>query len=73
MTKKGSMMGASKYEFNPEQFEIDVENNIKRYKNKKDSAKQEIIKILESDPTRLDESFSMVLEILREIKEKYKL
>lgn len=71
--RKYSQMGTSKYEFNPEQFEIDVSNNLQRYSVKKQTLSHKIHAILKEDPVRMDESFSMLLDILREVKTDYKL
>lgn len=66
-------MGSSKYEFNPEQFEIDVQNNINRYMELKDNIKEELHKIILQDPSRMSTTFTCVLEVLREIKQEYNL
>lgn len=69
--RKQSQMGASKYEFNPEQFDIDVENNRLRYLDKYSQVYGELTMIMESDPTRLDETFSIILDVMREFKKEY--
>lgn len=71
--RKGSMMGTSKYEFNPEQFDIDVANNAKRHQETKAKIYEEIKRMLESDPVRMDQTFSTMLEVMRELKTRYGL
>lgn len=46
------MMGSSKYEFNPEQFDLDVHNNMKRYSEKREVIKAELEKIIFKDSVR---------------------
>jgi len=66
-------MGASKYEFNALQFDIDVANNRRKYKEKKELARRKIVSMLEEEPPNMEENFSMLLEIMRELKVKYNL
>lgn len=67
---KVSQMGASKYEFAPDQFEVDIALNQKRFEAKKEEIRLQITKTLESEPTRMDETFSLYVEVLREMKEQ---
>lgn len=69
--RKQSQMGTSKYEFNPEQFEIDVENNRIRYLGKYTDIYSALEQQIESDPVRIDETFSIMLDVMREFKKKY--
>lgn len=71
--RRHSQMGASKYEFNPEQLDTDVERNQVRLEKKRKDIKKKIIAMLESDPVRIEESFSTLLDVLREVKISYKL
>ncbi|WP_251398352.1 hypothetical protein [Ureibacillus chungkukjangi] len=61
-------MGTSKYEFNPEQFDIDVINNQKRYKDKYNFIELELFKLIQHDPIRQNESWEMIIDILRQYK-----
>jgi hypothetical protein len=71
--RKQSQMGASKYEFNPEQFDIDVENNRLRYEDSRELIHAELTRLMEADPVRLDETFSIMLDVMREFKKRYNL
>ncbi|WP_242290366.1 MULTISPECIES: hypothetical protein [unclassified Bacillus cereus group] len=71
--KKSSNMGSSKYEYNPEKFEKDVLNNKKRYEGKSQEIKEELSRLLKNEPSRMNETFSMMLQSLRELKEEYHL
>ncbi|SME50079.1 hypothetical protein BACERE00183_04389 [Bacillus cereus] len=71
--KKSSNMGSSKYEYNPEKFEKDVLNNKKRYEGKSQKIKEELSRLLKNEPSRMNETFSMMLHSLRELKEEYHL
>lgn len=73
MVRKQSQMGASKYEFNPEQFDIDAENNRLRYDEQHTSIKAELTRLIEADPVRLSETFSIMLDVMREFKKQYNL
>jgi hypothetical protein len=66
--RKQSQMGASKYEFNPEQFDIDVENNRLRYEDTRALIHAELTRIIEANPVRLEETFSIMLDVMREFK-----
>ncbi|MDX5808732.1 MULTISPECIES: hypothetical protein [unclassified Bacillus cereus group] len=71
--KKSSNMGSSKYEYNPEKFEKDVLNNEERYHGKSQEIKEELSILLKNEPSRMNETFSMMLQSLRELKEEYHL
>lgn len=71
--RKQSQMGSSKYEFNLEQLDIDVMNNILKAQIKKNNIKELVIDMFTNDPVRMDETFSMFCEVLREVKSEYKL
>ncbi|MFJ8528702.1 hypothetical protein [Bacillus sp. NPDC094106] len=71
--RKPSMMGSSKYEFHPEQFDIDVLNNKRDYEEKKKYIKQELNKMILCKPSRMGETFSMMIQALRELKAEYEL
>lgn len=64
------MMGSSKYEFNPEQFDIDIHNNKKRYDEKLQLIKCDLEKILFQDPIRVEETWNMMIQTLRQVKEE---
>ena len=67
------MMGSSKYEFNTDQFEKDIQANKERYDNQKQSIKDEIVANLHRDGSRLDETFSIYIEVLLELKSEYNI
>lgn len=69
--KKPSMMGSSKYEFNPEQFDIDVIASKERYKAKYERIESELKKIVFSDNERIEETWNIVIKVLRDLKEEY--
>lgn len=66
-------MGTSKYEFNPEQLDVDVQNNILRHKHQKELIHNLVMSEIKKDGSRMDQTFSIFLEVLREIKEEYTL
>ncbi|SHE67277.1 hypothetical protein SAMN05444392_102319 [Seinonella peptonophila] len=68
--KKQSNMGSSKYEFNPEQFDIDVARNHERYQQKKLEIKIKLWSMLFHEPDRVDETFNIICDVLREFKEE---
>ena len=69
---RGSQMGASKYEFNPQQFDIDMAYHQRKYKERKMQYEKQLRKLIESEPHRMGENYSLVIEVLREIREGYK-
>lgn len=71
--KKQSQMGTSKYEFNPDQFDIDVEANRVRFVTRRALIHAELKKLIELDGPRIDETFSMMLDVMREFKKHYGL
>lgn len=68
MSRKLSAMGSSRYEFNPEQFDMDVQRNIERRNKRKDEIKNLILSELKKDPVRQDETYQMFIDALREYK-----
>lgn len=71
--RKPSQMGCSKYEFNPEQFEIDIQNKIIKQLENKQEIHTILTNILRKDAYKMDQTFSTILEVLREIKSEYQL
>lgn len=71
--KKLSNMGSSKYEHHPEKFEEDILENKARYNKKSQGIKEELNRMLRSEPSRMNETFSIMLQSLRELKEEYHL
>ncbi|KGO12183.1 hypothetical protein NZ45_19215 [Clostridium botulinum] len=70
--RKLSMMGSSKYEFNPEQFNEDVKKHREVYKRKE----KEITKILEefiNQNTYQDRNFRIITKVLKMLKIRYDL
>lgn len=66
--KRWSAMGSSKYEFNPNQLDIDIRKKEEHYNKKKDSINKQILSMLESEPEKMNETFSIILDVLREWK-----
>jgi hypothetical protein len=71
--RKQSQIGSSKYEFNPEQFEIDIHNKIIKHQQQKLEIYNIIMNMLKKDPSEIDQTFSTILQVLREIKQEYNL
>ncbi|MBY6758666.1 hypothetical protein HYH82_15340 [Clostridium botulinum] len=70
--RKLSMMGSSKYEFNPEQFNEDIKKHRENYKRKE----EEITKILEefiNQDTCQDRNFRIITKVLKMLKIRYDL
>lgn len=67
MKRKGSMMGSSKYEFNPKQFDIDMKKHAANVKIRREHFKEELKKLIHYN-TYDSENFSLILDVLREIK-----
>ena len=68
--RKQSQMGASKYEFAPQQLEIDIQKNKQRYDNKYQYVENQLLALLKHDSIRQEETWNMIIEILRDIKLK---
>ncbi|ACO86123.1 hypothetical protein [Clostridium botulinum] len=67
-----SMMGSSKYEFNPEQFNEDVKKHRENYRRKE----EKITKILEefiNQDTYQDRNFRIITKVLKMLKIRYDL
>lgn len=71
MARKQSQMGASKYEFNPTQFEIDIANNLIKHQAKRDRIKNAVKEILEEDPALINETYHLFIQILRDFKQEH--
>lgn len=68
-----SMMGSSKYEFNPGLFELDIKRSQERYNDKLMAIKGEISSQFVDDPTRMKETYQMYVSILLDMKNKFSL
>ncbi|WP_050613311.1 hypothetical protein [Bacillus testis] len=71
--RKQSMMGSSKYEFDTKQLDLDIQANIDRHRSMKESIRKEILAKLKQDAPRMEQTFSIYLEVLRDIKHEWKL
>jgi len=71
--RKQSMMGSSKYEYNPNQLDEDVLENAIRYRKTKELIREEILENFQKDASRMEQTFSIYLEVLREIKNEWNL
>ncbi|NFC28763.1 hypothetical protein EXM98_04180 [Clostridium botulinum] len=70
--RKLSMMGSSKYEFEPQKFDEDIKKHRENYKRKE----EEITKILEAfinQDTCQDRNFRIITKVLRILKIRYDL
>ena len=66
-----SVMGNSKYEFEPDKLDKDIKERQERKKRKKDTIKAMIEGMMKSDPTRQEETYQMFVETLKEWREKH--
>ncbi|MCC5422497.1 hypothetical protein [Clostridium botulinum] len=70
--RKLSMMGSSKYEFEPQKFDEDIKKHRENYKRKE----EEITKILEefiNQDTYQDRNFRIITKVLKMLKIRYDL
>ncbi|WP_045904656.1 hypothetical protein [Clostridium botulinum] len=70
--RKLSMMGSSKYEFEPQKFDEDIKKHREVYKRKE----KEITKILEefiNQDTYQDRNFRIITKVLKMLKIRYDL
>ena len=66
-------MGSSKYEYNPEQFDIDMKNNyLKRYV-KKNMMTETIESWIAEDPSRMKDVYNMLIDVIVDLKKKYNI
>lgn len=68
MTKQ-SMMGSSKYEFEPEQFDNDIRANQARYHYRYKFIEQVVQKIFWQEPARQHETMEIFIKVLRGFKD----
>lgn len=73
MSKKQSQMGTSKYEFNPEQFEIDMMNNLENYRIKYELLNDTIENWFMIEPDKMKDTYGMLINVVTNIKKKYDL
>lgn len=64
---------SSKYSLNPEQFNKDIAEHRVVYKQKKADIKEQLNTMLISDKSKVDETFRIMLNCLKELKTKYDL
>ncbi|EKS4345015.1 TPA: hypothetical protein PTV74_003139 [Clostridium botulinum] len=69
---KISMMGSSKYEFEPNKFNEDIQKHRENHKRKEESAMQILEEIINQD-TWQEDNFRTITKCLRELKTKYNL
>ena len=64
----------SKYSYvNENQLDVDILKNKERYNLTRQDVKKEILERFKSDPVRLEETFSMYIDVLRELKNEYNI
>lgn len=63
----------SKYAYVPEQLDKDIEANAQRVERKKEHLKEMISVEITRDPIRMEETFSVLIDVLRETKDRYGL
>lgn len=71
--RKPNIIGSSKYEFNPGQFDIDMMNNQRKHIEKVNSIHNEVEKRIIDDPIKAKETYQMYVSILLNMKKKYDL
>ncbi|PAF08686.1 hypothetical protein CHH65_13950 [Shouchella clausii] len=63
----------SKYAYDPEKLDDDIKANIQRIERKRERIKRVINEEITSEPTRMEETFSLMIDVLREKKKQYGL
>lgn len=69
--RRGWTDHSSKYGLEPYNFDEDVQANEARYATRKAEIKRQLVEIIEHDPTRMDESYELIIECLKEMRERY--
>lgn len=63
----------SKYAYDPEQLDEDIKANIQRIERKREHIKRLISEEITSEPMRMEETMSLLIDVLRETKDRYGL
>ena len=63
----------SKYAYDPEKLDDDIKANIQRIESKREHIKRVLSEEITSEPTRMEETFSLMIDVLREKKKQYGL
>ncbi|PAE90920.1 hypothetical protein [Shouchella clausii] len=63
----------SKYAYDPEKLDDDIKANIQRIERKRERIKRVINEEITSEPTRMEETLSLLIDVLRETKDRYGL
>ncbi|MFB4260482.1 hypothetical protein ACE106_15170 [Shouchella clausii] len=63
----------SKYAFSPEQLDKDIEANAQRVERKKEHLKEMIGVEITRDPIHMEETFSVLIDVLQDVKKQYDL
>lgn len=71
--KKQSMMGSSKYEFHPHQFDIDMNNHLEKYQRKYELMQSTLDNWFRIEPDKMNDTYNMLINIVIDIKKKYDL
>lgn len=70
--RKLSMMGSSKYEFEPNKFEEDIQRHIKEFREKSISIKESLESMIVHD-YKHQENFNLMIQNLTELGKEYNL
>ncbi|MEK3756759.1 hypothetical protein MHB73_21200 [Bacillus sp. FSL K6-6483] len=63
----------SKYAYDPEKLDDDIKANIQRIERKREHIKRVVSAEITSEPTRMEETLSLLIDVLRETKDRYGL
>lgn len=63
----------SKYAYDPERLDEDIKANIQRIERKREHIKRVLSEEITSEPTRMEETLSLMIDVLREKKKQYGL
>lgn len=69
---KSSMMGSSKYEFEPNEFEEDIQRHIKEFREKSTSIKKSLENMILHD-YKHQENFNLMIQNLTELGKEHNL
>lgn len=71
MKRKGSMMGTSKYEFSPKQFDIDMARHRVNREARELEFERVLRELIEADAFHAKERYYLIIDTLRKIREDY--
>ena len=71
MKRNCSMMGASKYEFSPKQFEIDMRQHKAEREARELEFERTLRELIDADAFNAKERYYLIIDTLRKIREDY--